>query len=237
MASAATASAAPYTGLVVFGDSLSDVGNDTIVTGGTFPGPAYYQGRFSNGVNYVDDLAAKLGLPAPTPSVAGGTDYAYGGARTAGSDPAQRAVIHDVDQQLSSYLSTATPTASTPVRRLRRGQRRDRRRVRRHAGRRPGRRGDRRRQRRRDRQHALPARRPPVPRAEPAGRGADAGVQHQRRRLGRGQRADDGVRRRPGRRSGLAERVRPRSGPAHAGCRRPVRQHRGQARRLTASPT
>jgi phospholipase/lecithinase/hemolysin len=114
----AAAIAGPYTGLVVFGDSLSDVGNDAIVTpqlsafGITpTPGPYYYNGRFSNGQNYVDDLSTALGLPAPKPSLAGGTDYAYGDARTSGSSSVQRLVIYDVDQQVSSYLSTSTPSA------------------------------------------------------------------------------------------------------------------------------
>jgi phospholipase/lecithinase/hemolysin len=52
----AAAVAGPYTGLIVFGDSLSDVGNDAIVTPQlaafgipATPGPYYYNGRFSNG--------------------------------------------------------------------------------------------------------------------------------------------------------------------------------------------
>ena len=38
----------PITGIVSFGDSLSDVGNDYIGSGGTQPAPVadYYQGRF-----------------------------------------------------------------------------------------------------------------------------------------------------------------------------------------------
>jgi outer membrane lipase/esterase len=117
----AVAAAAPYTGLVVFGDSLSDVGNDAIITpelsafGITpTPGPYYYNGRFSNGPIYVDDLAQALSLPAPQPSLAGGTDYAYGDARTSGSSALQRTVLYDVDEQVSAYLSsTSTPNAST----------------------------------------------------------------------------------------------------------------------------
>src|SRR6478672_780719 len=73
--------AGPYTGLIVFGDSLSDTGNDAIATRGAIPGPPYAQGRFSNGPNYVDELAQNLGLSS-TPSLAGGTNSAFGGART-----------------------------------------------------------------------------------------------------------------------------------------------------------
>jgi phospholipase/lecithinase/hemolysin len=114
--------AGPYTGLVVFGDSLSDVGNDAIVTQnlGAFgipptPGPYYFNGRFTNGMNYVDDLAAGLGLPAPLPSLAGGTDFAYGDARTAGSSALQRTVIHDVDQQIGDYNSSGHVTTATQL--------------------------------------------------------------------------------------------------------------------------
>src|SRR5579872_6310142 len=64
------------TQIVAFGDSLSDTGNDLIAFGS--PQPPYYQGRFSNGPNWIDDLAAKLGVPDPQPSLAGGTNYAYG---------------------------------------------------------------------------------------------------------------------------------------------------------------
>ena len=80
---------AGYAGLYVFGDSLSDVGNFAAITPNPpslpvkIPGPttAYTLGRFTNGLNYVDYLASDLGLSI-APSVLGGTDYAWGGART-----------------------------------------------------------------------------------------------------------------------------------------------------------
>src|ERR1700734_2000682 len=72
------------TGIVSFGDSLSDVGNDYIASGGTQPSPTadYYQGRFTNGGNWLDYLAHDLGVAAPVASLAGGSDYAFGGAST-----------------------------------------------------------------------------------------------------------------------------------------------------------
>jgi outer membrane lipase/esterase len=82
--SAAPASA--YTALYSFGDSLSDVGNAYIASGliGTpVPiSPPYAAGRFSNGPIWLDDLSAKLGLGAVSPSFAGGDDFAFGGAQT-----------------------------------------------------------------------------------------------------------------------------------------------------------
>lgn len=68
--------------LYAFGDSLSDVGNVYIATGGTEPAPPYVNGQFTNGNVWVQDLASLLGAGPLTPSLAGGTDYAYGGAET-----------------------------------------------------------------------------------------------------------------------------------------------------------
>jgi outer membrane lipase/esterase len=80
---AAPAAAGPYSSLTVFGDSLSDTGNILAATGGAFPMAPYQPGRFSDGPVWIDVLAAGLGLPmGATPSLLGGSNYAYGGART-----------------------------------------------------------------------------------------------------------------------------------------------------------
>src|SRR6266481_1188103 len=94
--------------LVVFGDSLSDTGNDAIATGGAFPNPAvYYQGRFSNGPIWVDALAQALGEPAVRPSLAGGLDYAYGGATIAfQNQPPPFNAFPRLSQQVNEYLAT-----------------------------------------------------------------------------------------------------------------------------------
>ena len=74
------AQAGPYSSLTVFGDSLSDVGNIKIASPSSVPTPL---GRFSDGLNWIDTLAAGLGLPsASVASLAGGSNYAFGGART-----------------------------------------------------------------------------------------------------------------------------------------------------------
>src|SRR5437660_8377950 len=70
--SAGPVCADPITQMVVFGDSLSDVGNVYAATGS--PPAPYYPGRYSNGPIWVERLAANLGLPAPTPSLLGGND-------------------------------------------------------------------------------------------------------------------------------------------------------------------
>ena len=68
--------------LFAFGDSLSDAGNDWIIDGHTDPVSPYYQGHFSNGLTWVEDLSNMLGLGTLKPSLAGGNDFAFGGAET-----------------------------------------------------------------------------------------------------------------------------------------------------------
>lgn len=88
---AAPAAQASYTGLYVFGDSLSDAGNNAsfglfdptqVVTGNSYIAQAAYApaGTYSNGPVWASSFAAMLGLSA-APSNVGGTNYAYGGAR------------------------------------------------------------------------------------------------------------------------------------------------------------
>lgn len=81
------AMAGPFTGIVAFGDSLSDAGNVFIATGGAEPAPPYFDGHFSNGLTWVEDLSQNLGLGTLRPSLAGGTDFAFGGALTGNSVP------------------------------------------------------------------------------------------------------------------------------------------------------
>jgi phospholipase/lecithinase/hemolysin len=68
--------------IVVFGDSLSDVGNIYDVMDGSLPDSSlgYYSGRFANGPVWVEHLALLLNEPVPTPSRNGGRNYAHGGS-------------------------------------------------------------------------------------------------------------------------------------------------------------
>ncbi len=83
---------AGYSNLFIFGDSLSDSGNNAIVlapnvtpvpiSGNSFiPTFPYASGHYTNGPVWAQSFAAALGLSA-IPSLAGGTDYAFGGATT-----------------------------------------------------------------------------------------------------------------------------------------------------------
>jgi outer membrane lipase/esterase len=74
--------AQPYSDLFVFGDSLSDTGNILIATEGNIPvSPPYFMGRFTNGPVWIEGLAERFGLQV-APSLAGGTNFAFGGAET-----------------------------------------------------------------------------------------------------------------------------------------------------------
>jgi phospholipase/lecithinase/hemolysin len=78
--------AAPIDAIYAFGDSLSDIGNiyayTSVAAPPAFPAAPYVNGQFSNGSVWVQDLAHFLGLAPLTPSLLGGTDYAFGGAET-----------------------------------------------------------------------------------------------------------------------------------------------------------
>jgi phospholipase/lecithinase/hemolysin len=106
--------------IVAFGDSLTDTGNASIATLGvqpgagyayrTIPGLPFQVGEFTTGSSglWVDQFAAKAGLPDPQPFLApgGGTNYAVGGALTGSS-------LGDVGFQLGTYLAGKTTVPST----------------------------------------------------------------------------------------------------------------------------
>ncbi len=116
-----------YSALYAFGDSLSDAGDLSILTaptGTTRPvSPPYYGQKygpvsgsvFSNGPIWVQDVSVALGLGTLAPSLAGGTDYAYGGAVTGAApqntDPAILAI--SLPTQLAQFKAQAsTPSAN-----------------------------------------------------------------------------------------------------------------------------
>jgi outer membrane lipase/esterase len=111
--------ASAFGSLTILGDSLSDSGNFAAVYGGaidggligpaTFPpaipSAACFPGTFSNGPNYSVTLADALGLQA-NPSVLGGTNYAFGAARTGyhglqTSSPEFRGLVQQRDKLLA----------------------------------------------------------------------------------------------------------------------------------------
>ena len=104
-----------YSEMVVFGDSLSDVGN--VHTASTAQGlipdppPPYFDGRLSNGPIWVDRLAERLGIAAPSASLMGGTNYAYAGAKTGPGTRNRTSLVTrevlpvaNIGQQIDTYL-------------------------------------------------------------------------------------------------------------------------------------
>lgn len=108
MTCAVPAAASAPTAVYVFGDSLVDAGNILIATGGTIPDPAqgYFQGRFNEGYDFSDYLSIRFtGLPT-FPSLIGGTNYAWGGARAIG--PAYGGVpVPGAKGQLDAYVAAS----------------------------------------------------------------------------------------------------------------------------------
>ncbi|MGR3513660.1 MAG: SGNH/GDSL hydrolase family protein [Paracoccaceae bacterium] len=97
---------AATTNLISFGDSLVDSGNIAAVQGDAFPSSVYPNGQFTNG----DTWATQLGL---APSLLGGSNFAYGGARAVGNGDA----IPDLFDQfreyhLSDYVSRENTVAT-----------------------------------------------------------------------------------------------------------------------------
>lgn len=98
---------------VVFGASLNDTGNVCTQTPSSCaPTPPYASGRFSNGPLWVETVAARYGASV-TPSLQGGTNYAYGGART-GTVPGVTtpAAVPSMVAQLGQYLQKVNFQAS-----------------------------------------------------------------------------------------------------------------------------
>lgn len=94
-----------YTGIVAFGDSYTDSGNEFRLSNQTWPAdPAYYQGRFSNGPTWVEDVAANLSVPLQNFAFAGATTsnaLVQGYSGNEGSLP-----VPSIDEQLSRYLNS-----------------------------------------------------------------------------------------------------------------------------------
>src|SRR6266852_4253287 len=92
-----SSASAGYSSLFIFGDSLSDSGNNAVIlapnvtpvpiSGNSFiPTFPYASGHYTNGQVWAQTFASAFGLSA-NPSVLGGTDYAFGGATTGPLSP------------------------------------------------------------------------------------------------------------------------------------------------------
>lgn len=128
---ALTAHAGPYGGVVFFGDSLADSGNNAILLDAgnfvplgfnpgdrtTVPVPGddfipiapYASNRYSNGPVWTDRLATALGFAA-VPSLAGGNNFAFGAAT---SGPTPGVAVPSLRQQVDTYLGATGGVAQS----------------------------------------------------------------------------------------------------------------------------
>jgi outer membrane lipase/esterase len=102
-----SAAAASFSTLYSFGDSLVDSGNTQIAllgAGQPDPTPAavgYFDGRFSNGPALADSINSRLFGGNLTESLAGGTNYSFGGARARDTG----GIIPAIGLQVGAYLT------------------------------------------------------------------------------------------------------------------------------------
>lgn len=109
------------TSIYAFGDSLTDTGNTFNATGGLIPPFPYFDGRFSNGPNWIDYLSEDLGLETPTPiadvldgtTPTDGINFAFGGATT-GLDNTVSPGLLGLQQQVGAFASLVAPGGVDP---------------------------------------------------------------------------------------------------------------------------
>jgi phospholipase/lecithinase/hemolysin len=91
--------------MVIFGDSLVDAGNINALVGSDIFNPVaagYFPGRFTNGPDYTDIISKHIYGSFTQPSLLGGNNFAFGGARVVNhGDP-----IPDLAFQLGAYFGT-----------------------------------------------------------------------------------------------------------------------------------
>lgn len=119
LASVLATPAQAYSGLVVFGDSLSDSGNNAAFIGsGSVPADItsniavphlpYASGTYSNGNVWAQTVAAALGVPGSAAfGPLGGTNFAFGGAETSREDviPGFSIAPPSLRRQANGFLS------------------------------------------------------------------------------------------------------------------------------------
>jgi outer membrane lipase/esterase len=110
------AQAGPYNSLYIFGDSLSDAGNNAfyigsnpaqVVSGNTYiPVQPYASGQYTNGDVWAKSFASSLGLAGyGMPASLGGGNFAFGGARTSQNGDPPSYFPPSLKTQTGSFLS------------------------------------------------------------------------------------------------------------------------------------
>ncbi len=101
--------ATDFSQVVVFGDSLSDNGNISLAVAPSIQPPL----RFTTnpGKVAIENVASQLGYTL-SPSLLGGTDYAWGGAGVNNNSPGTPASVPTLSMQVAGYLASGTPVDS-----------------------------------------------------------------------------------------------------------------------------
>jgi phospholipase/lecithinase/hemolysin len=90
--------------LFIFGDSFSDQGNLFKLTHSLIPpNPPYFEGRFSNGLIWVDYFAAQLGIPQDAI-----TNYAISGAKTGRENIGKFGTLPGLLDEVDTYATRVT---------------------------------------------------------------------------------------------------------------------------------
>ncbi|HWX64892.1 MAG TPA: autotransporter domain-containing protein [Rhodanobacter sp.] len=99
------AAATDFSKVIVFGDSLSDNGNISLATAPGIQPPL----RFTTNPGHVaiEDVASRLGQTL-NPSLAGGSDYAWGGAGVNNNSPGTPGSVPTLTAQVNAYLSAGS---------------------------------------------------------------------------------------------------------------------------------
>ena len=97
-----------FDNMVVFGDSLTDSGNLSLASGL----PQIMRFTTNPGPTGIENVADYFGVPM-TPSLAGGTDFAFGGAGVINNSPGTPSTVPTLPSQLDMYLE-ATGNRADP---------------------------------------------------------------------------------------------------------------------------
>ncbi|WP_243042004.1 autotransporter outer membrane beta-barrel domain-containing protein [Dyella sedimenti] len=100
--SSAMAASAPFSNVIVFGDSLSDAGNISLASDPTIQPPLEF--TTNPGAVTVQNVAGHYGYSL-TASLAGGSDYAWGGAGIFNNSPGTPAAVPTITDQVNAYLA------------------------------------------------------------------------------------------------------------------------------------
>lgn len=92
-----------FNSVIVFGDSLSDAGNISLATAPAIQPPLEF--TTNPGAVVVQDVAHALGHPL-TASLAGGSDFAWGGAGITNNTPGTPSTVPTITSQVDAYLAS-----------------------------------------------------------------------------------------------------------------------------------